>query len=823
MANNETIKISVKVDSNGEQVLKKVNNELEDINSEIKTATKNNDKFSESLEGSKNKVSVLNKDFQYMSKELFSIKNIADVMGKSIAILSFGELLGEIVAMGSGFEKLENKMKSLGASSAELDALKMSGISRFDTEDIQESFNLLRSQGIEFNQDMLKVISDTSLATNQNIVTVTEQFRAVMNGETASLDDYFKSVVKTSDGIVVQYTSKSGEMKTKLLKDQNDMVSALSDQYSGVTDNLNKSASEQARIYKEKFFNIMSEEIVSLTNTFGDFFSKITGYEKASVEEQDRQGDRLIRKRQAYQDIIKKFNSDPSINKESEWYQDLIRLEKELNISQEKRYINLSKGIGTKEIEKEAVATNKEVEAVLKTLDVSGTKTIEDLSKKINDFMKDKQIMNILGGDLTELKKIQDKQAEIIFKNEEKILKEKIDKIKQSIEVEKSEGFDQRLILLKQEQAERIKEAKGSTEEISAINELYNVKFQSLAKERTKTESEEAEKSREKIEKENYRKYKQLEEDSKNYEDFLKKQLEYRIRTVEVDYNKNSFQKSIEIEKLKLEENLRLVKGYGERENAERLLLTKEYNNKVIELNKSREETIKNLTRREDFLLSQEQLNNRELEDSKSMYDRKIEALQDANAKEEEINQAKFDKEMAREKILEQQQLNRLSVYADGFGAMSNLLKTFGSENKKAFEAAKLASIAEASMNMYVAASKAWAQGGTLGAIGAGIALSQGAIQISNIQAQQYPTYHTGGYISGGNSSSGLKSDEMNATLQTGEGVLSRKGMKQLEELNNGTTSNGNVEVILVSNMEEAINRQLKSRSGKAIIREIKG
>ena len=261
--------------------------------------------------------------------------------------------------------------------------------------------------------------------------------------------------------------------------------------------------------------------------------------------------------------------------------------------------------------------------------------------------------------------------------------------------------------------------------------------------------------------------------------------------------------------------------------------LETEYNNKMQKLAEDRQKNLKKLTQKDKLLLTKDEEFSIELQKSQEFYDDRIEQLQkyydskneldSENAKvQEAIDQARFQKEQAREAILRQQHLDRVNLYADGFGAMSELLKTFGSENKKAFDIAKAASIAEASMNMYVAASKAWAQGGTFGGIGAGIALAQGAVQIANINSQQYPTYHTGGFIDGRNSGSGLKPDEMNATLQTGEGVLSRRGMAELEQLNNGNTNSGNTEIIIVHNMEEAVNRQLKSRSGRAIIKEIK-
>ena len=58
-------------------------------------------------------------------------------------------------------------------------------------------------------------------------------------------------------------------------------------------------------------------------------------------------------------------------------------------------------------------------------------------------------------------------------------------------------------------------------------------------------------------------------------------------------------------------------------------------------------------------------------------------------------------------------------------------------------------------MNTYEAASKAWAQGGVFGGIGAAIALAAGFMQVEAIRQTQAPKFATGGLVGGRRHSQG--------------------------------------------------------------------
>jgi SLT domain-containing protein len=72
--------------------------------------------------------------------------------------------------------------------------------------------------------------------------------------------------------------------------------------------------------------------------------------------------------------------------------------------------------------------------------------------------------------------------------------------------------------------------------------------------------------------------------------------------------------------------------------------------------------------------------------------------------------------------------------------------------NKRAFEAAKAFNIANAIMNTYVAATKAFAQGGILGFITAAAVVAAGMAQVAAIRNQQYSGRALGGPVMGNQS-----------------------------------------------------------------------
>jgi hypothetical protein len=75
-----------------------------------------------------------------------------------------------------------------------------------------------------------------------------------------------------------------------------------------------------------------------------------------------------------------------------------------------------------------------------------------------------------------------------------------------------------------------------------------------------------------------------------------------------------------------------------------------------------------------------------------------------------------------------------------------------GTMNKRAFEAAKAFNIANAIMNTYVAATKAFAQGGILGFITAAAVVAAGMAQVAAIRNQQYSGRALGGPVMGNQS-----------------------------------------------------------------------
>lgn len=79
-------------------------------------------------------------------------------------------------------------------------------------------------------------------------------------------------------------------------------------------------------------------------------------------------------------------------------------------------------------------------------------------------------------------------------------------------------------------------------------------------------------------------------------------------------------------------------------------------------------------------------------------------------------------------------------------------LDLLASQNKKFFELQKAVKIAEAIQNTYVGATKAFAMGGPLGFITAGLVVAAGMAQVNAIRSQQYPGRKFGGQAMAGRS-----------------------------------------------------------------------
>jgi TP901 family phage tail tape measure protein len=167
-----------------------------------------------------------------------------------------------------------------------------------------------------------------------------------------------------------------------------------------------------------------------------------------------------------------------------------------------------------------------------------------------------------------------------------------------------------------------------------------------------------------------------------------------------------------------------------------------------------------------------------------------------------------------------------------GFQGLNEIAQTAfllsGKRSKAALRASQALQVASAIVNTYMAASNAYRDagllpGGTfLAPIAAAGAIAVGMQQVAQIKAQ---TFHTGGYVYNDNRT-GLRSDEVPATLQTGEYVLSRKDMAAIKEAGNSKapqqSSSTQSEVVIVNSIDPSvIESYLTSRAGRQIINNV--
>lgn len=107
-------------------------------------------------------------------------------------------------------------------------------------------------------------------------------------------------------------------------------------------------------------------------------------------------------------------------------------------------------------------------------------------------------------------------------------------------------------------------------------------------------------------------------------------------------------------------------------------------------------------------------------------------------------------KQMAAEAAAFEMKSNQ-EKYAFALDQASQMFSALGSQNKKAFEAAKAFNIANAIMNTYMAATKAFAMygGWPFGAIAAAATVAMGMAQVNAIRSQQYSGRQLGGPVMG--------------------------------------------------------------------------
>lgn len=170
---------------------------------------------------------------------------------------------------------------------------------------------------------------------------------------------------------------------------------------------------------------------------------------------------------------------------------------------------------------------------------------------------------------------------------------------------------------------------------------------------------------------------------------------------------------------------------------------------------------------------------------------------------------------------------------ADLFAAM---YEATGKRHKAFLVAWKAFAIVETIVNTYKAAMAAYASaaaipvvGFVLGPAAAAAAVAFGMAQVAAIASAQVPTMHTGGPVTmTAADRRGLAPDEVHRVLQTGEGVLSRRGMAALDRLNSGGGMVGGgaaspviVEIVNVDSDERIRNRArdlMASPEGRTII-----
>ena len=166
------------------------------------------------------------------------------------------------------------------------------------------------------------------------------------------------------------------------------------------------------------------------------------------------------------------------------------------------------------------------------------------------------------------------------------------------------------------------------------------------------------------------------------------------------------------------------------------------------------------------------------------------------------------------------------------FSGLSSLAKQYydmsDGQNKTAFRAFQAFQVAQTIVSTYASAQEAYRQGGPyLGPVLAAMAIAQGLMNVAQIKAQKY---HTGGVVGEAGSGTGyiggnLAAGEVPAILQTGEGVLSRQGMSNLEALNLGLLNQAtpqNQEIVILNQVSDGVMEEyLQSRTGRKVIKNI--
>ena len=234
----------------------------------------------------------------------------------------------------------------------------------------------------------------------------------------------------------------------------------------------------------------------------------------------------------------------------------------------------------------------------------------------------------------------------------------------------------------------------------------------------------------------------------------------------------------------------------------------------------------------ENFALNQTKINeiyNTQLQAMQDYYNQRLELIRQALENENLTKQEYARLENEAQSLRYQQELDAQKLKNDMFIAtagngLNSLINLVGAinqlsdgKNKTALRAYQALMVGKAIINTYTAASNAYASAGNpyLGAAMAAIAIAQGMAQVAQIKAQKF---HTGGFIGG----EPLKRDEVPAILQTGEYVLSRKQVTQMQNTNASNTTQAEANVIIINSVDNSVMEQwANSRSGAKIIKNV--
>ena len=194
-----------------------------------------------------------------------------------------------------------------------------------------------------------------------------------------------------------------------------------------------------------------------------------------------------------------------------------------------------------------------------------------------------------------------------------------------------------------------------------------------------------------------------------------------------------------------------------------------------------------------------------------------------------EMDTLYYEKKKALEQAHFTASLGNASTMFSGLGSLAKQYYDMSDgQNKSAFRAFQAFQVAQTIVSTYASAQKAYEQGAPyLGPVLAAMAIAQGLMNVAQIKAQKY---HTGGVVGEAGSGTGyiggnLAAGEVPAILQTGEGVLSRQGMSNLEALNLGLLAQAtpqNQEIVILNQVSDGVMEEyLQSRTGRKVIKNI--